>query len=180
MPTSLPTTLPTKFPTIEPSAVPSNDPTIDPTQIPSNLPSNEPTKLPSGLPSANPTNVPSGVPTTPSNAPTDVPTDIPTIPLTEGECCHARENRNRYEVFCNDITDIYIADCLARDFINRCEWELDNIEGCPVIKGSARNVEDVEVICECVPVVDDGSRASMACQYLDAENCELRGLCKCL
>ena len=99
-----------------------------------------------------PTNEPTDEPTlfiNPTNYPTIIPTNEPTIPFTEDACCHARDNTNRFELRCNQVSDIYIADCLSRYNQVRCDWEFEDIVKCPIIPGSGVSQFDGQTDCSC-------------------------------
>ena len=142
-PTINPSNNPTNNPTSDPTSDPTSNPTtMSPTQLPSNVPTTaikptiNPTRNPSvvsttsdpsGYPTMSPTHMPTRIPTRiptliPSKHPTLYTTSEPTLMKTPGKCCHARENTDRYEIYCN-FNDI-IQTCLelGRTAI-RCRWE---------------------------------------------------------
>ena len=154
-----------------PTNIPSDNPTKSPTRMPTDIPTNVPTNVPTQDPTLKPTGEPILTSTIdPTEIPSQFPSQEPTRGFTSGECCHARENTDLYEVRCNNLG--YTDTCLSRYHGIICQWFLDD---CGLIL-TPDDQDGDNCACGLLNGID-GSRQQFTCQtnYDDRSQCEFYG-----
>ena len=68
------------------------------------------------------------MPTIEPTAPSLLPTQEPTRAYTPGKCCHAGENTDLYEEYCNRWN--FINECLSRHNHVKCDFFIKIETGC--------------------------------------------------